>query len=76
MQLDMARIDEKIRKLQDLKRIASDPEMLALLENLVTPEGAAQEPVPVVKPKPTSKPSNGSHKRATYSKRRARPSAL
>ena len=31
MHLDIARIDERIKRLQELRRIASDPEMASLL---------------------------------------------
>ena len=37
--IDINKIDAQIRRLQELKRIASDPEMLMLLEGLVTKNG-------------------------------------
>lgn len=43
MPIDIASIDAKIKKLRELKRIASDPEMLQLLEGFVTANGNKPE---------------------------------
>jgi hypothetical protein len=40
MAIDLKKLDEKIQKLQDIRKIASDPEALALLEQLVV-DGSA-----------------------------------
>jgi len=39
MHIDTARIDEKIRKLEQIKKLAADPEMAELLLELVTKNG-------------------------------------
>ena len=39
MAIDLRKLDDQIRRLQELKRIALDPEMLTLLEGLVTNNG-------------------------------------
>jgi len=39
MPLDTAKIDAQIRKLQELRRIAGDPEMAPLLESLIVQNG-------------------------------------
>jgi hypothetical protein len=39
MAIDLKKIDDQIRRLQEIKRLASDPEMLTLLEGLVTKNG-------------------------------------
>lgn len=36
MRLDVAKIDERIKKLQELRRVASDPEMASLLVECLT----------------------------------------
>src|SRR5271157_2333797 len=54
--IDLTRIDEKIRKLQMLRELASDPELRPLLRDIVTGDGTTSEFVPVaaqvpIKPK-------------------------
>ncbi|MDP9171834.1 MAG: hypothetical protein M3N54_14555 [Acidobacteriota bacterium] len=45
MQLDLRRVDERIQKLQEIKRIAGDPELVALLfEFLDSGHGPASVP--------------------------------
>lgn len=44
MWLNTSRIDARIEKLQEIKRIAGDPELLALLQEFVTLEPKAAEP--------------------------------
>jgi hypothetical protein len=44
MPLDTAKIDAQIRKLQELKRIAGDPEMAPLLESLIVKNGLPSKP--------------------------------
>jgi hypothetical protein len=38
MQLNVRKLDERIQKLQDIRRIAADPEMLAMLFEFVAEE--------------------------------------
>ena len=45
MPINTAKIDEQIRKLQELKRLASDPEMAPLLESLFVSSSAEQQHV-------------------------------
>src|SRR5262249_43558712 len=46
MKLDLAKLDAQINKLEDIKRIASDPEALALLESVLVKGNAPQAEVP------------------------------
>jgi hypothetical protein len=39
MKVDIAKLDEKIRKLQHLRELAADPELASLLADFVTPNG-------------------------------------
>ncbi len=41
MRLDVARIEERIAKLQEIKRIASDPEMARILLEFLVPDQEA-----------------------------------
>jgi hypothetical protein len=38
MTLNVQKIDQRIKKLQELRRLATDPEIAALLLELITPE--------------------------------------
>ena len=49
MRLDIARIDERIKKLQEIKRIASDPEMTSMLFDCLVGD---ESPAPVQFPEP------------------------
>jgi hypothetical protein len=49
MQLNLRKLDERIQKLQELRRIAADPEMVAMLFEFVAAEDERQEPVPAVR---------------------------
>lgn len=44
MQLNVQRIDERIHKLQEIKRIAADPEMLRMLMEFISVEDELREP--------------------------------
>ncbi len=46
MRLDIARIEERIAKLQEIKRIASDPEMARILLEFLVPDQEAPASVP------------------------------
>ena len=53
MRLDIAKIDDRIRKLQELRRIASDPEIAGIISQCLTADDAPtpvdfSEPDPVV----------------------------
>lgn len=60
MRLDIKKIDDRIAKLQELRRIASDPELVSVLAEFVTSddESAIEAPPPPVKPaaEPTPAP--------------------
>jgi hypothetical protein len=49
MQLNLRKLDERIQKLQELRRIAADPEMVAMLFEFVAAEDERPEPVPAVR---------------------------
>jgi hypothetical protein len=49
MQLNIRKIDERIQKLQEIRRIAGDPEMVTLLMEFIATEDARMEPVPAPK---------------------------
>jgi hypothetical protein len=38
MKLDVQRLDERIKKLQEIRRIAADPEMLSILLEFILPD--------------------------------------
>jgi len=51
MRLDIAKIDDRIKKLQELKRIASDPDIADMISQCLTPDEvpvSAPPAVPVV----------------------------
>jgi len=50
MQLNIKKIDERLQKLQELKRIASDPELLSLLMEFIAKEDEPSKPAPPIKP--------------------------
>jgi hypothetical protein len=45
MQLNVRKIDERIEKLQEIRRIAADPELLRMLFEFVATEDERTEPV-------------------------------
>ena len=45
MKIDLAKIDSQIKRLEDLRRLASDPELLSLLETVVV-NGNGPKPEP------------------------------
>jgi hypothetical protein len=45
MQLNIRKIDERIQKLQEIKRIAADPEMVAMLLEFIAGDEAKEEPL-------------------------------
>lgn len=47
MRIDLGKVEAQIRKLEDLKRIASDPEMLALLETVLV-NGTSNSAIPTI----------------------------
>ncbi len=46
MALDIKRLDERIQKLQELRRIAADPEMVKLLAEFLTQDDGAAAAAP------------------------------
>ena len=44
MKIDLAKVDSQIRKLEELRRIASDPELLSLLETVMVNGATRREP--------------------------------
>jgi hypothetical protein len=50
MQLNLRKIDERIQKLQEIRRIAADPELVAMLFEFIAAEENGTEPVAVAKP--------------------------
>ena len=51
MRLDLAKIDERIKRLQELRRIASDPEMARILLDCLSMDEEARERLPEPHPK-------------------------
>jgi hypothetical protein len=45
MQVNLRRIDERIHKLQEIRRIAEDPEMVAMLLEFIATDDMRTEPV-------------------------------
>lgn len=45
MKLDIQRLDERIKKLQEIRRIAADPEMVSILLEFVLPEDRVSVPL-------------------------------
>lgn len=46
MQLNLRRIDERIQKLQEIRRIATDPELVAMLFEFMAAGDERTEPIP------------------------------
>jgi hypothetical protein len=55
MQLNMQRIDEKIHRLQEIKRIAADPEMVKMLMEFISTEDEPHQHGPAL----AADPANG-----------------
>jgi hypothetical protein len=49
MQLNLKKIDERISKLQEIRRIANDPELVSMLFEFMATEEGRTEPVAVTK---------------------------
>jgi hypothetical protein len=49
MQLNLRKIDERIQKLQEIRRIASDPELVTMLLEFIASEDEHVEPVPAAR---------------------------
>jgi hypothetical protein len=49
MQLNLRRIDERIQKLQEIRRIAADPELVAMLFEFMADEEERTEPMPAAR---------------------------
>jgi hypothetical protein len=62
VKIDVAKLDSQIKKLEELRRIASDPELLALLETVMVNGSSPQGPPPQARstirtPPPRKKPT-------------------
>ena len=49
MRFDLQKIDERITKLQEIRRLATDPEAASLLLEFMSPADELSEPTPVAK---------------------------
>jgi hypothetical protein len=49
MHINVSKIDERIQKLQEVKRIASDPELLRMIAEFMATEERAAEPAPAAR---------------------------
>jgi hypothetical protein len=49
MHLDVSRIEERIHKLQEVKRIANDSELLSMITEFIVMNDRAADPVPAPK---------------------------
>ena len=47
MRFDLQKIDERIKKLQEIRRLATDPEAGSLLLEFISPADDRSEPTPV-----------------------------
>lgn len=56
MRLDIQKLDERIKKLQEIRRIAADPELATILLEFMSTEETVAEPVLVPKLDDTSTP--------------------
>jgi hypothetical protein len=50
MKIDIQKLDDRIKKLQEIRRIAADSELVTLLLEFMTNEETVPEPVLVTKP--------------------------
>ncbi|HXK02123.1 MAG TPA: hypothetical protein VMS37_06955 [Verrucomicrobiae bacterium] len=57
MQLNVKKIESRIQKLQEIKRIAADPELVSMLLEFIVPDGDHAEDVPAPKPHAVSGPT-------------------
>ena len=64
MAIDIKKIDERIKKLEMLKILALDPEMVELLEGVVTPNGTPMGGTPKEPQATASKPKRGDQRKA------------
>jgi hypothetical protein len=49
MQLNVRKLDERIQKLQEIRRIAADPELVTLLLEFIANDDERAEPAPATK---------------------------
>ena len=47
MKIDIQRLDERIKKLQEARRIAADPELVSILLDFVSTDAPGAGPLPV-----------------------------
>ena len=60
MRFDVQKIDERIKKLQELRRIATDPEISSLISEFVTTGDEYSQPLMPVNVAPIDKPATES----------------
>jgi hypothetical protein len=56
MRIDVQKLDERIKKLQEIRRIAADPELAAILVEFMSAEDLMSAPVSMPKPDDVSTP--------------------
>ena len=49
MRFDLQKIDERIKKLQEIRKLATDPEAASLLLEFMNPADERPEPIPAAK---------------------------
>jgi hypothetical protein len=49
MRFDLQKIDERIKKLQEIRKLATDPEAASLLVEFMSPADEQSQPTPVAK---------------------------
>ena len=57
MRIDIKKLDERIKKLQEIRRIATDPELSTILLEFVGPDDEITAEQPVAKTGPVLEPS-------------------
>lgn len=63
MRFDLQKIDERIKKLQEIRRLATDPEVASLLLEFMSPADERLEPTSVAKPEGNGTPTHSSDTR-------------
>jgi hypothetical protein len=54
MRFDLQKIDERIKKLQEIRRLATDPEAASLLVEFISPAAEPLDPAPAAQPQAVS----------------------
>jgi hypothetical protein len=64
MRLDLVKIEDRIKKLQEVRRIAGDPEMASILLEFLTTDDQSQAPAPSPSPSPAAVVGDNGAKRS------------